>query len=195
MKQYPNISFVAGNLAVLFYLAFAGLAFIQYPMPYSPMNNWLSDLGNVRLNPGGAAFYNIGIVSTALLLIFFFLGLSKWKIENNRVQVIMLLLTQAFGILGSICMVMSALYPINFFETHSFWSTSLWILLSTAFAFSVAMLRYHQNIPGWLLILGISTALMVILTSFLTTVAMLEWISLILFLSYVSLLGLKTRIL
>jgi hypothetical protein len=29
----------------------------------------------------------------------------------------------------------------------------------------------------------------------LTTVAMLEWISLILFLSYVSLLGLKTRIL
>lgn len=193
MKQYPNISYIAGNLAVLCYLAFAFLAFIQYPMPFSPIKNWLSDLGNVILNPGGAAFYNIGIVLTALLLMMFFLGLSKWKIMNNKIQVIMLLLTQAFGILGSICMVMSALYPINFLETHSFWSTSLWILLSTGFVFSVAMLRYHQNIPGWLLILGISTALMVILTSFLPTIYALEWISLFLFLSYVSLVGLKTK--
>ncbi len=193
MKRYPNISFIAGNLAVLCYLAFAFLAFYQYPISFSPMKNWLSDLGNVKLNPGGAIFYNIGIVSTALLLIIFFLGLSKWKIENKRVQTIMLLLTQAFGILGSICMVMSALYPINFLETHSFWSTYLWILLSTSFVFLAAVLRYHQNIPGWLLILGISTALMVILTSILPTATVLEWISLILFLSYVSLVGIKTK--
>ena len=193
MKRVQYISFIASILVVLCYLVFAILAFIQYPLPYSPINNWLSDLGNVKLNPHGAIFYNIGIISTALLLILFFLGLSRWKIENKRVQILMVLLTQAFGILGCICMIMSAIFPINFLEVHSFWSASLYIMLSTAFAFSVAALRYHPKVPRWLLVLGLSTTLMVILTSFLTTVFILEWITVSLFLSYVCLIGVETK--
>jgi hypothetical membrane protein len=161
-------------------------------MPYSPMKNWLSDLGSVEFNPDGAIFYNIGIISTALFLIVFFVGLSVWKIEDNKAQIIMLRLTQAFGILGSFCMLMSAIYPINIYAIHSFWSTSLYVLLSTAFIFSAAALRYHQWVPRWLLILGISTAMMVILTSFFPTVYVLEWITVLFFLGYVTLLGIET---
>jgi len=150
-------------------------------------------LGNPNNNPQGAIFYNIGMISTALLLIVFFLGLSVWKIEDNRVQIIMLRLTQVFGILGAFCMIMSAIFPINIFTIHSFWSSSLYIMLSTAFIFSVAMLRYHQRVLRWLLILGVSTAMMVILTSFFPNVYMLEWITLFLFLSYVGLLGIETK--
>ena len=102
MKRFQDISFVAGILAVLCYLAFAVLAFTQYPMPYSPLRNWLSDLGNVNLNPRGATLYNIGIIAAGLLLLLFFLGLSKWRIQNNQMQTIMLRLTQAFGVLGSV---------------------------------------------------------------------------------------------
>jgi len=193
MKKYKSISFIGGILAVLVYLIFALFAFSRYPMPYSPMQNWLSDLGNVDLNPDGAIFYNIGIISTALLLIVFFLGLYVWKIEDNRVQIIMLRLTQGFGILGSFCMIMSGIFPINLYKIHSIWSTSLYVMLSTAFIFSVAMLRYHQRVPRWLLILGISTAMMVILTSFFPTVYILEWITVLLFLSYVTLLGIETK--
>jgi hypothetical membrane protein len=193
MKRYQQISFIAGILAVLCYLAFTVLAFIRYPLPYSPIRNWLSDLGNANLNPHGAILYNIGIISTALLLVLFFLGLSRWKIGNKRVQIIMVLLTQAFGLIGSFCMIMSAIFPISLLEVHSFWSASLYIMLSTAFAFSVAALRYHQKVPRWLLILGLSTTLMVILTSFLTTVYVLEWITVPLFLIYVSLVGIETK--
>ena len=193
MKRYKYISFIGGILAVLCYLVFALLAFSRYPMPYSPMKNWLSDLGSVELNPDGAIFYNIGIISTALFLIVFFLGLSVWKIEDNKAQIIMLRLTQAFGILGSFCMMMSAIYPINLYAIHSFWSTSLYVLLSTAFIFSAAALRYHQRVPRWLLILGVSTTVMVILTSILQTVYVLEWITVLLFLSYVTLLGIETK--
>lgn len=50
----------------------------------------------------------------------------------------MLLITQGFGMFGALAMVMSGLYPINFFALHSFFSTCLYILLGTAFAFSVA---------------------------------------------------------
>ena len=193
MKKYKYISFIGGILAVLCYLVFALLAFSRYLMPYSPMKNWLSDLGSVELNPDGAIFYNIGIISTALFLIVFFLGLSVWKIEDKKGQIIMLRLTHAFGILGSFCMMMSAIYPINLYEIHAFWSTSLYILLSTAFIFSVAMLRYHQKVPRWLLILGISIALMVILTNFFPNVYLLEWITVFLLLNYVALLGIETK--
>jgi hypothetical membrane protein len=193
MKRYQDISFVAAILAGLCYLAFAVLAFIQYPMPYSPLSNWLSDLGNVNLNPQGATLYNIGIIMTALLLLVFFLGLSKWRIRNNRVEVAMLRLTQAFGVLGSISMVMSAVYPMDFLEAHSFWSAMLYIMLATAFVFLVATLRYHRQVPRWLLILGLSTALIVILTSFMTSVDVLEWITVFLFLLNINLVGVETK--
>jgi hypothetical membrane protein len=193
MKRYKSISFYGGILAVLCYVVFALLAFSRYPLPYSPTTNWLSDLGNPNLNPQGAIFYNIGIISTSLFLIVFFLGLYVWKIEDNKVQLIMLRLTQAFGILGAFCMMMSGIYPINLYKIHSFWSTSLFILLSSGFVFSAAMLRYHQGFPRWLLILGVSTAMMVILTSLFPTVYVLEWITILLFLGYVTLLGIETK--
>jgi hypothetical membrane protein len=192
MKRY-QFSFISGILASAGYLVFTFLAYIRYPLPYSPMSNWLSDLGDPVLNPHGAIFYNIGIISTALLLMLFFLGLSAWKIEDNRVQILMLRLTQAFGIFGSFCMMMSAIYPINLYKIHSFWSTSLYILLSTSFIFSAAMLRYYQRVPRWLLVLAVSPALMVILTSIFQTVYVLEWITVLLFLSYVTLLGIETK--
>ena len=84
MKRHYSLSFVTGMFTVVCYLAFALLAFSRYPLPYSPMSNWLSDLGNANLNPSGALFYNIGIVATGGLLLLFFLGLSEWKMRQNR---------------------------------------------------------------------------------------------------------------
>ena len=193
MKNNQYFSLITGILAVLCYLALTVFAYSRYPLPYSPTTNWLSDLGNPNNNPRGAIFYNIGIISSAVLLLLFFLGLSAWKIEAKRVQTIMLRLTQAFGISGAFCMIMSAIFTINFFKIHSFWSSSLYILLSTAFLFSTAMLRYHHWVPRWILMFGISTALIVILTSFFPNVYILEWITVFLLLSYVCLLGIETK--
>jgi hypothetical membrane protein len=193
MKRFQNISFIAAFLIVVCYLVFATLSYSRYPLPYSPIRNWLSDLGNVNLNPRGAIYYNMGIISTALLLMLFFLGLSRWKIENKRVQIIMLLLTQVFGFLGSFCMIMSAIFPINILAVHRIWSMSLYFMLATAFVFSVAAPRYHQIVPRWLLGVGLTTAVMVNLTSFLPNVYVLEWITVLLFLSYVYLVGIETK--
>jgi hypothetical membrane protein len=192
MKRHYALSFVTSLFAVVCYLAFALLAFAQYPLPYSPVRNWLSDLGNANVNPQGALFYKIGIVATAVVLVPFFLGLSRWKLGNNRRQHLMLLLTQGLGILGALAMAMSGLYPINFLAFHSFFSTSLYILLGTAFAFSVAALRYHPTCPRWLLILGATTALVALLYGIFHTVTALEWVTTALFLCYVGLLGAET---
>jgi hypothetical membrane protein len=188
-----QVSFIFGILASAGYLLFTIFAYTSYPLPFSPMSNWLSDLGNPVTNPQGAVIYNLGIILTAAFLIVFFLGLSVWKIENLKAQIIMLRFTQVFGILGSFCMMMSGFFPINSYKTHSFWSTSLYILLSTAFIFSAAMLRYHPTVPRWLLLLGITTAVLVILSSFLLNVYILEWITVFTFLIYVTLLGMETK--
>lgn len=58
MKRYRMI-FFSSILALAGYITCAILAFIHYPLPYSPWKNWLSDLGNKTLNPSGANFYNI----------------------------------------------------------------------------------------------------------------------------------------
>ena len=108
MKRHYSLSFVTSMFAIVCYLAFALLAFSLYPLPYSPMSNWLSDLGNANLNPSGALFYNIGIVATGVVLLPFFLGLSQWKMGNDRIQNLMLFLTQGLGILGALAMIMSA---------------------------------------------------------------------------------------
>lgn len=192
MKKYP-ISFIAGILAPTGYLIFTILAYLQYPSTYSPMDNWLSDLGNPELNPGGAIFYNLGIILTAIFLVIFFIGLSDWNIQGNRVQHIMLRLTQVFGIVGSLCMLMSAVFPINHYDVHSILSTSLYVLLSTAFIFSAAMLRYHTGVPRWLLVLGIFSAGLVISTAFLQRVYLLEWITVLVFQAYVILVGIETH--
>jgi hypothetical membrane protein len=189
MNRHPSLSFVTGMFAVVCYLAFALLAFLLYPSPYSPMSNWLSDLGNANLNPSGALFYNIGIVATGGVLLLFFLGLSEWKMVTNRRQNLMLFVTQGCGILGVLAMIMSGLYPMNFLALHSFFSACLYILLGTAFAFSVAALRYHRACPRWLLVVGVSTALVAMLYGIFHTVTALEWVTTALFLCYVGLLG------
>ena len=193
MKRHLSLSFITGMFAVVCYLAFALLAFSRYPLSYSPMSNWLSDLGNANLNPSGALFYNIGIVATGGVLLLFFLGLSEWKMENNRRQNLMLFVTQGFGILGALAMLMSGFYPMNFLALHSFFSTCLYILLGTAFAVSVAALRYHPACPRWLLIVGVSTAIMALLYGIFHTVTALEWVTTALFLCYVGLLGAETN--
>ena len=193
MKRHYTLSFVTGIFAIVCYMAFAFLAFSRYPLPFSPMSNWLSDLGNADLNPSGALFYNIGIFITGGMLLLFFLGLSQWKMEKNLLQNIMLFVMQGFGILGALAMLMSGFYPINFFALHSVFSTCLYILLGTSFAFSVAALRYHPTCPRWLLIVGALTALVAMLYGIFHTVTALEWVTVALFLCYVGLLGAETN--
>ena len=196
MKRHYSLSFVTSFVASGCYLTCALLAFSRYPLPYSPLSNWLSDLGNVDVNPGGALFYNIGIVTTGVLLVLFFLGLSQWKMRKNRIQNLMLFLTQGVGILGALAMVMTGLYPINNFALHSFFGSCMNILLGTAFAFSVAALRYHASCPRWLLILGAVTTLVDLLygiSKIVSTIFVLEWVTIALFICYLVLLGAQTQ--
>ncbi len=90
-------------------------------------------------------------------------------------------------------MVMSATYPITFLAQHQFWSISLYILLGTAIGFSVAALRYRPECSRWVLITGVITAFVDILSGVIHEVYLLEWFTVVLFLVFLFILSMETR--
>jgi hypothetical membrane protein len=194
MKKAFPINLIVGLFIVICYVTCTTLAFIRFPLPYSPFNNWLSDLGNPDVNPTGAGFYNAGIVLAGLALMFFFLRLTKWRITGNRIQRIMTLLTTWFGCVGSLAMIMTAIHAINQPSQHSFWSMILYISFGTAFAFSAAAMRYYRHYPQWLFIFGvIVTAVDMVAQIFFTDVPISEWFVVPLLLGYCLLLATGTE--
>jgi hypothetical membrane protein len=192
MRSPRGISLTTGILAALCYLTCAVLAFVRYPHAYSPAANWLSDLGNPSLNPAGALFYDLGVIATGVLLVPFFLGLSAWTLASGRLQRRLLLLTQGLGVLGALALVLSGLFSEAVPAVHGMLSAALYILLGTAFAFSVTALRYIPACPRWLLALGGVTAVADISYGTFNSVRSLEWVTVALFLCYVCALGIET---
>ena len=190
MKYFRMSLSLSSILVLLSYSICTLLAFFNYRLPYSPLKNWLSDLGNKVLNPNGAIIYNTGIVLTAACLLLFFLGFSALKNSKNRIQNLMIILTQSCGILGCVSMALSAFYSIDTPAPHSLFSAIMRISIGTAFAFSVAALRYNPKVPKWLLILGVLTTLTNLLVSVLfNSIQVLEWPTIFLFLAYVVSVG------
>ncbi len=188
-----NLAFFSSVSIVACYLLLSLLAYINLTTRYSPLENWLSDLGSHQLNPKGAIFYNLGIILTGIILLVFFMSLVEWKMAGNKKQNAMLLLTQIFGFAGALAMIMSAVFPITFEGIHSFWSALLYILLGTAFAFSVAAMRYYSHYPRWLLILGGLIAVEDMVWGLVLNTYLMEWITVILFLIYILIVGIVTR--
>jgi hypothetical protein len=175
------------------YLVFTALAWQAFPGAYSPLHNWLSDLGSNALNPRGAILYNLGILATGAFTFLFFLFFSVWRIAGNRVQAVMLALARIFGCLGALSMLFSALFPINTGAWHGIFSAGIYILLGTGFAFSAAALRYHRTVPRSLVVMGILVAAEDLVFGIFLNIPILEWVTVALFLGYILILGLVTR--
>ncbi len=188
-----NLTFLSSVFLVAIYLLLSFIAFINLSTRYSPLENWLSDLGSVQLNPNGAIFYNLGIIFTGIILLIFFSSLVQWKIAGNKKQNIMLLLTRLFGSAGALAMIMSAVFPITVERMHSVWSALLYILLGTAFAFSVAAMRYFPHYPRWMLVLGGLIAIEDMVWGLVLNTFIMEWITVSFFLIYILLLGIVAR--
>jgi hypothetical membrane protein len=191
-SRYP-INFVSAILASTAYVFFSTLAYIQFPPPFSPSDHWLSDLGSQTLNVLGARFYNAGVIVTALFMLVWFVGLSQWRMQGLSAQKWPLLVAQMAGMAGELALIMSAVYPINMYQQHSFWSHAHFMMLAMGFGFSVASLRYHPRFPRLLLYLGTAAAVSPFFVLAFDSLYILEWVAVALFLAYVLAVGFSTR--
>jgi hypothetical protein len=141
-----------GPLATMIYVLFTVLAWLAYPAAYGPFNNnWLSDLGDRTLNPNGADFYVVGCIATGLLVGAAFVGLLAWRQTSTRIQRYLLAFVQIAGLLGALAIVMTAVYTIDQFEAHQFWSRGINVGFAVALFVSPFALR-RSGVKLWPLI-------------------------------------------
>lgn len=179
-------STIAGPAAVGWYLLFTGLAWANYPGSYGPWNNnWLSDLGNRQLNPDGAGFYALGCVGTGILVGVFFVELDVWHRSSGKVQGWLLRFVQLAGLIGSFSIVMSALFPIDQFAPHQFWSRMISGSLAVALFVSPFALRRPAH-RVWPVAVVAGTGYVSVVAQFVFSAShWLEWPSIGLLLLYV----------
>jgi hypothetical protein len=135
-------------------LIFAIVSYLLYPKSYSPIANWLSDLGNPLDNPSGAIFYRLGCVLAAIALIVFYVELRKLN-NSNRRMFILLLIAQITGIFSSVALIMTGIFPLGAnTSVHSLWSIMLYIGLAFFEFFSALVFIRYTKFPKWLAYYG-----------------------------------------
>jgi hypothetical membrane protein len=192
-RRWP-IGFVAGVAAIGCYLAFTAAAYVPYPGPFGPAENWLSDLGNSSLNPGGALFYNLGVSLAGLALIGFFWGVASWSEGASPRMRHRLNAVRFVGVIGGLTTVATAVVPESLNADVHGW-ISMWNveILATAAVLSGVFLYRHpafwRPIAAWAFL----TEAAAVLFGFVLHTPPMEWVLIGLILGYVGLMALNLR--
>ena len=136
-----------GMLAFVVFTIFTFTSVALYPIPYSPLYEWLSNLGNINLNPVGASFFNWGCIITAIILMPFFAGLYRWNPLQKWAKVL-LILGILLGIFASISLIGVGTFPETNLQMHTLAASgvfgSLFIII---ILLSIALFKHEKFMP------------------------------------------------
>ena len=179
---------IAGILVILFYCAFTLTSIVLFPRPVSPMNDWLSDLGNSSYNPQGAIFYNVGCVLTGLALFPFFAGLYYWYTDEKwRKSLIMI--TQAVGFIAAFALMMIGVFSEDAGAIHHLWSLAFFIFNLLVLILANVSLTTHRKFIRPIGYYGLIVAVINLLFVGLAYTSILEWFTVFTALGYVAFLS------
>jgi hypothetical membrane protein len=159
-----------------------------YPTPYTPVNNWLSDLGNSKGNPSGAIFYNAGCVLTGIALFPFFGGLYKWY-TNEKTRKIVIMIGQAIGFLAASSLMMIGVFSENYGNIHVLWSSIFFILNFIVIVLISSVLYTHPSYIRPISYYGFIVALINLLFLLVYDNPIFEWFTVFTALGFVGLLS------
>jgi len=182
---------VAGILVIMSYCVFTFTSLALFPGPFSPVNNWLSDLGNSGYSPRGAAFYNVGCVLTGLALFPFFAGARKWYTSERRRKTLTML-TQVFGFIAAFALMMIGVFSEDYGELHGLWSDVFFVFNFIVLIFANVSLMTHSKFKRPIGYYGIVVAVINLLFVASSSTPLLEWLTVFTALGYVALLSYNT---
>ncbi|MHA1377383.1 MAG: DUF998 domain-containing protein [Candidatus Helarchaeota archaeon] len=197
------ISCIAGLLVIIFYCTFTFISIAMYPVRYSPLSNWLSDLGNMfynfidisylyfEYNPQGGIFYNLGCIFTGILLVPFFIGLYVLYDDEKVIGMprkIWAIIIQIIGLFSGFALVMIGVFSEDQMPAHSMWSRIFFIaIVAVLVLVSITFYTYpgfFKALSYYGIILAIVDAVFVFLG-----LALVEWITVFSALGFVGLLS------
>ena len=183
-----QISSILGVFVIVLYCVFTFSSRALYPTTYSPVTNWLSNLGNSSYNPKGAILYNLGCILTGIALFPFFIGLYKWYSEERRFRT-RLLAVQTIGCLAAFSLIMIGVFSENAGWLHDMWSDVFFVLnlivLVLIGAFLFPHPRYIKAISYYAFVVAAINLAFLVLPS----TPLLEWFTVFTALGYVGLLS------
>ena len=188
--KWPILA-LAGILAIGFYCAFTFTSIALFPGPFSPVTNWLSDLGNSSFSPKGAVFYNVGCVLTGLALFPFFAGFYKWY-TNEKWRKLLITITQVVGFISAFALVMIGVFSEDFMAQHVFWSGVFFAFNLMVLILANASLMTHRKFMKPIGYYGLVVAVINLLFVAFSSTPVLEWFTVFTALGYVGLLSYNT---
>jgi hypothetical membrane protein len=178
---------------MIVYLVCSTAAWLLYPGSFSPLKNWLSDLGNPIRNPAGAVWYNVGCVLTALALLLFIRSLSWWR-SAGSIGSTLIGTSQVTGLASVISLAMIGVYSENDLRRHmiySNWFFACFPLFILLFSTGVITQRNRSNAIG---LIGLGVVVIGLWFSLVFPGSRpLEWGSELAFLVYVGIVAWNTR--
>lgn len=146
-------------IATVIYLLFTAASLSLYPQAFSPINNWLSDLGNPNLNPDGAFYYDLGGILTSAVLFVFFASMFTWRPVDKKAR-ILLLAAQISGVALACAFLLTAVFPLGVNDSmHSAFSILLFISVGCFEVFSASAIRRNPAFPKSLVLFGFAASI------------------------------------
>lgn len=184
-----KLSSLSGALAIVSFFAFTTVSALLFKGSFSPVVNYISDLGSSALNPGGALIFDAGLALTGLFTILFFTGLYTWKIAGQW----KLTGARLLGVLAGFALILVGVFSEDSGKTHALVATVFFISLIVAILATDFVLRKHPAFPKLLGYYGVAVALCsaVYIGSYLLdrTIIISEWITVIGALGWMGLLA------
>ena len=125
LKSWP-LGCKAGVALIVVYLVFTFSSWALFPTPYSPVDNWLSDLGNYEYNPDGAILYNLGCILTGAAGTLFVWGLKVWHTEE-RARTLVIKAAQGLGLLACVFLICIGIFSEDFPPYHGIFSVAFFL--------------------------------------------------------------------
>jgi len=153
---------IFGFAFIVFYISFTTIAVVQFPRTVSPLDMYLSTLGNADISPDGAIFYNLGVIFAGLAEILFFIAIYAHYSQHGRRWILIIGLIA--GIISGISASISGFNPEHVIEItdlmninvneHETWSFLIFFsLIPMLLAFSLAF-RGMSGISRWVILYG-----------------------------------------
>ncbi len=193
---------IFGFAFIVIYTLFTSIAIAKFPSKVSPLDMYLSTLGNPDISPDGAIFYILGVILGGLAVLLFFIAIYAHYSHHGRRWILSIGLVA--GIINGISILMSGVYPERVIEIkdltteienqHESWSLLIFFsLIIVLLSFSLTFWR-TSGTSRWVSLYGFLVCAIdvIFLVTFLSDSqgAIMEWFTVFSYLIWVLLVSL-----
>jgi hypothetical protein len=184
IKKRSLRSFAGFIVIVSLYIGFLLTASVLYPVNFNPLTDTLSQLGNPKLNPSGAIFYNIGVFMICFPLFLSALWLlfhpKRLLLSDNSRRRSLLYLTLGCMIVFTFFDMLMALIPTGINDAlNSLFALVFLISFELFVLFSTMGIRNREDHVRLIPLVGYVVAILnfvLLLLSILTHLPIVSWL-------------------